>query len=211
MDKYLQWPPNNTHNSQHSQRAAIWTSVTLVSPIFYSSPMTTCISISLCFYVPVALILTHSKISFSMQRGIWWPMVMDLHPRSSLIQEGKGLFPTLGQKISKKVQIGSHVYIGQNAGTKMSWVNTRVQRDKVYYRKKLGILDFTRNTKKFQCSNIYVSPFTLMPTPPIYTLLQIETPVDVIVRISLQQIFFMTLWWGGTVGFFKDLFQLSYQ
>lgn len=106
----------------------IWTSVTLISSIFHNSPMTVSMCVSLCFYLLVALILSYSKSSFSMQRGIWWLMVMDSHPNSSLIREEKEFLTSNSRlKNSKKglksVQLRSHAYPRPITGAKRTRFN----------------------------------------------------------------------------------------
>ena len=127
--------------SSPSYLAAVWTSVALVSSVSHSSPVTTSISVSLHFfffslrfYLPIILILSHSRSSPSKE-------VMAAHgdglyiPKDSLMFSSKLINFRKGLKL---VQIGPHVYFGPSTGANRLCVNPCVQRDKVHYRKQLG-------------------------------------------------------------------------
>ena len=111
-----------------------------MSSISHSSPVTTSISVSLHFffslrfYLPIILILSHSRSSPSKE-------VMAAHgdglyiPKDSLMFSSKLINFRKGLKL---VQIGPHVYFGPSTGANRLCVNPCVQRDKVHYKKQLG-------------------------------------------------------------------------
>ena len=75
-------------------------------------------SIHLCFPLLSLACWSFSKSSFSMQRGIWWPMVMDSHPNISLMRNEKGLLTSNSRlKYSKEGQPRSSWI------TCLSWIN----------------------------------------------------------------------------------------
>lgn len=127
-----------------------------MSSIFHSSAVTTTISVSSIFIC--------QPLSFShTPRALQTKRFMAAHGDGLYIPEELFIFSSKlknFRKGLKLVQIGSHVYFGPGTGVKRLCVNPCVQRDKVYYRKKLRMLGLTRNTKEFQHPS---SNLTLLP------------------------------------------------